>query len=154
MLSIEFETRSDVDLKACGAYVYASDPSTQVYMMGWAFGDEEPKTWLPGEPFPERITHHLAVGGDIYAWNAQFERLIWDYIMVEDHGALPAYPYQFKCTAARARAKLWCCCMVPASLACGSRSTRCWPSAAILSPPNSLASAKRRCRNGFAVLTT
>ena len=47
MLSIDFETRSDVDLKACGAYVYASDPSTQVYMMGWAFGDDEPETWLP-----------------------------------------------------------------------------------------------------------
>ena len=104
MLSIDFETRSSVDLKACGAYVYASDPSTHVYMMGWAFFDEEPQIWLPGQPFPESIRHHIAVGGDIYAWNAQFERLIWEYVMVNDYCAPPAPPFLFRCTAARARA--------------------------------------------------
>ena len=104
MLSIDFETRSDVDLKACGAYVYASDPSTQVYMMGWAFGDDEPETWLPGLPFPQRVAIHISRGGDVHAWNAQFERLVWDFIMVNDHKAPPAKLEQFKCTAARARA--------------------------------------------------
>jgi len=104
VLQIDFETRSPVNLKTDGAYKYASDPGTAVYMMGWAFDDEDPVVWLANEPLPQRVVDHVAAGGAITAWNAQFERLIWEYVMVNDHDAPPAHLEQFLCTAARARA--------------------------------------------------
>ena len=61
-LHIDFETRSQVDLKTAGVYNYASDLSTEVLMMGWAFNDEPAKVWLPDETFPKRIIDHIRSG--------------------------------------------------------------------------------------------
>jgi DNA polymerase len=104
MLSLDFETRSGVDLKAAGAYVYATDPSTGIYMLGWAFDDELPALWLPGEPFPQRIIDHINSGGIIQAYNAQFERLIMWYILCPDFDVPDPTMEQFHCTAAQVRA--------------------------------------------------
>lgn len=103
-LSIDFETRSDCDLIARGIYNYASDLSTEVLMMGWAFGDEPAVVWLPDEPFPQRIIDHIKAGGEIRAWNAQFERLVWAYVLANDYDLPNPGLRQWKCTAARARA--------------------------------------------------
>ena len=35
-LSIDFETRSQIDLKVAGIYNYASSLDTEILMMGWA----------------------------------------------------------------------------------------------------------------------
>ena len=105
-LAIDFETRSDVDLKKEGAYRYASDPSTHVYMMSWAFDDEPVQCWVFSESlFPSRVEDHIREGGIINAWNAQFERLIFEYVLCNDIFMLEV-PHidQFRCTAARARA--------------------------------------------------
>ena len=103
-LSIDFETRSRVDLIKRGAYLYATDPSTHVYTMSWAFDDEPVASWIPGEPFPGRVKDHMAAGGNIVAWNCQFERLIFWYVLCPDFD-LPEPPLEaFQCTAARARA--------------------------------------------------
>lgn len=60
--------------------------------------------WLPGKPFPSRIVDHIKQGGAIWAHNAQFERLIWWYVLAPDYG-LPEPNYeQWRCTAAQARA--------------------------------------------------
>lgn len=108
-LSIDFETRSQVDLKERGVYNYASDPSTQILMMGWAFNDEPVEVWLPQYPFPQRIMRHIKNGGTLQAFNAQFERLIWAYVLTQDFEGAPgeAIPNpslrQWKCTAAQVR---------------------------------------------------
>lgn len=102
--NIDFETRSPVDLYAEGAYRYAQHPDTGIYTLSYAFGDEPPQTWLPGQPLPERLVLHVEQGGALLAWNAAFERLIWWYILTPDHGFPEPALEQFRCTAARARA--------------------------------------------------
>ena len=106
MLSIDFETRSEVDLKKEGAYRYATDESTAIYMMSWAFDDEPAQCWVMGEsPFPERVERYVENGGIIAAWNCQFERLIWWYVLCNDvFNLYEPELEQFICTAARARA--------------------------------------------------
>ena len=95
MLWLDFESRSRCDLKAHGVYNYAQDASTEVLCMSYAFDDEDVVTWLPGEPFPERVANHK---GLIYAHNAAFERLIFWYVLQIDFAL-----EQFCCTAAQAR---------------------------------------------------
>jgi len=64
--------------------------------MSWAFDDEDVQTWLPGQPFPERVRDHT---GQIRAHNAAFERLIFWYVLQIDYDL-----EQFYCTATQARA--------------------------------------------------
>jgi len=96
MLWLDFETRSACDLKVAGVYNYAQHGSTEVLCMSYAFDDEDVQTWLPEQPFPERVR---AWTGDIYAHNATFERLIFWYVLQIDFDL-----EQFVCTAAQARA--------------------------------------------------
>ena len=96
MLWLDFETRSRCDLPKHGVYNYAQDPSTEVLCMSYAFDDEDVQTWLPGQPFPEKVK---AYDGQIYAHNAAFERLIFWYVLQINFKL-----EQFYCTATQARA--------------------------------------------------
>jgi DNA polymerase len=90
-LSIDFETRSALDLKKVGAYRYAEHASTDVWCMAWALDDVEPAIWARGAPCPPEIVAAIAAGGEMRAFNAQFERLIWNAIMAPRYG-FPALP--------------------------------------------------------------
>ena len=82
----DFETRSAVDLRARGAYVYAADPSTEVLCLAYAFG-EPPAIWAPGMPAPTRLLEHVTAGGLFYGHNAgHFELPIWNQVMVPRYG--------------------------------------------------------------------
>ena len=96
ILYIDFETRSHCDLKRHGVYNYAQDGTTEVLCMSFAFDDEDVQTWLPTQPFPERVRNHT---GLIYAHNAAFERLIFWYVLQINFEL-----EQFYCTATQARA--------------------------------------------------
>ena len=96
ILWIDFETRSRCDLRSRGVYNYAQDASTDVLCMSYAFDDDEVRTWLPGQPFPQAVKDHK---GQIRAHNAAFERLIFWYVLQIDYRL-----EQFYCTAAQARA--------------------------------------------------
>jgi DNA polymerase len=96
ILWVDFETRSACDLKVAGVYNYAQDVSTEVLCMSYAFDDDEVTTWLPSQPFPERVRNHT---GLIYAHNAAFERLIFWYVLQVNFNL-----EQFYCTATQARA--------------------------------------------------
>jgi DNA polymerase len=65
-------------------------------MLSYAFDDEDVVTWLPSEPFPERVRNYT---GQIRAHNAAFERLIFWYVLQIDFKL-----EQFYCTATQARA--------------------------------------------------
>jgi DNA polymerase len=99
ILWCDFETRSECDLKARGVYNYARDASTQVLCMAWALDDGDVTVWTPGQPLPDfsQVTQ-------VRAHNAAFERLIWNTVLVPDHGATPIALEQFYCTATQARA--------------------------------------------------
>ena len=96
MLWLDFETRSTCDLRAKGVYNYAQDASTEVLCMSYAFDDEDVVTWVPSQPFPERVRNYT---GQIRAHNAAFERLIFWYVLQINFKL-----EQFYCTATQARA--------------------------------------------------
>ena len=117
VLQLDFETRSRVDIKNVGAYEYARHPSTDIWCMAFAFDDEEDvHLWVPcchgpamvivdESPNPwQRVYDHVKGGGEIRAWNAQFERLIWTYILGPRYGFPIPELEQFHCTAAEAAA--------------------------------------------------
>ncbi len=100
-LSIDFETFSAVNLKTAGLDKYARAYKTGIYCMAWAFDDDEPQIWLPGQPPVQRIVDHIEAAGVIVAWNAAFERLMWQHKM---HGWPTPRLEQYQCSAVRARA--------------------------------------------------
>jgi len=104
MIWIDFESRSECDLKRHGVYNYAADPSTRVLCMAWALDDGEVEIWAPGQKFPKAVADAVAKGDTIYAHNAAFERLIWSYVLGPDHNAPVPTLEQYYCTAAQARA--------------------------------------------------
>lgn len=98
-LHLDFETRSVVDLRACGVYRYAEDKSTSVLCAAYAFDEEEPLLWKAGESCPPQIMDHVERRGLIYSHNATFERILMRH-------CLPSWPQpklqQWRCTAAMA----------------------------------------------------
>ena len=86
ILWLDFETRSECDLKTRGAYTYAQDPSTQVLCMAGALDDGEVELWTPDQPFPQKVSDAILSGGTIRAHNAAFERLIFWFVVCPDFG--------------------------------------------------------------------
>lgn len=93
ILHLDFETRSTVDLRKAGAHRYAEHLDTGIWLASFAFDEEEPETWWIDGPladvsgdtgtpyFPNRIAEHIALGGIVYAHNAEFERVMWRMAM-------------------------------------------------------------------------
>lgn len=74
----DFETRSACDLKKCGAWRYAEDPTTEVLVLRWAYSDrQDVGLWLPGMPFPPELAGAIANGDLFVPHNAAFEKAIW-----------------------------------------------------------------------------
>ena len=113
-MHIDFETFSRVNLITDGGYKYASDLSTGAHILSYAGMDTDVSRWLPGDPYPFQD-----YDGPFYAWNAQFERLIWNGVMTRLYG-WPAMPIErFRCVAAMARA-----CALPGKLLNAARCLR------------------------------
>lgn len=104
VLRLDLETRSVLDLKKVGVYVYAEHPTTDVWCAAWAFDDEPWTIWTPGMPVPDRIRRHIESGGLIHAWNVNFERVIGWAILTPRYGWPRAKLEQYICTMARAQA--------------------------------------------------
>jgi DNA polymerase len=103
-LHLDFETKSTVDLKRRGVYVYAEDASTDLWCASLARGDGPVQRWFPGEPCPAMIVEHVLAGGNIVAHNAQFERVIWRKILGPRYGWPEPKLEQWTCTASMAAA--------------------------------------------------
>lgn len=103
-LHVDFETRSTVELKETGVYVYAADPTTDVWCMAYAFDEEPVRVWRPGDPVPADIVEHILLGGTLMAHNAAFERTIWHYILAPRYGFPEPDVAQWRCTMAMAYA--------------------------------------------------
>ena len=112
LLFLDLETRSTVDLRKTGAYVYASDPSTSVTVARLAIGMEEPWEWRPGrELLPKYRAHLEDPMREVVAHNAQFERLLIEGVLHPHHGWPLVAIDRWICTMARVRAQA-----LPASL--------------------------------------
>lgn len=119
-LTCDFETRSRVDLKKCGAYVYAQDPSTDVLCSAVMVDNNRPRIWVNEEAFPwiargmstlrsqlplmdtRDMINLLLEAERIEAHNAgSFERLIHHYVGEQRYG-WPAIPLEkWRCSAAK-----------------------------------------------------
>lgn len=79
ILSMDFETRSLVDLPDCGLDVYSSHPSTQIICLAAGYHERTVSVWAP-EDVPEWVLDHVRSGGKVSAWNAGFEIHIWNRV--------------------------------------------------------------------------
>ena len=100
MINIDFETRSQTNLLTDGAYNYFTDPSTEVICMAYAQDGGEPAIWHPGEEIPACF---MTSSEEYWAWNADFERLCFEYIMGPDHGFYVPPIEQWRCSMYQAR---------------------------------------------------
>src|SRR5258708_5218295 len=80
ILHVDFESRSALELSDVGIHNYASHPSTEILMLAWACGSEEPSLWEHhlGE-MPAKLRNRLnSSEWTKAAWNAGFERnILW-----------------------------------------------------------------------------
>jgi len=116
-LILDYETRSQADLKKVGAYEYANHPSTEILCVGWRFGNswelknKTTKLWSPflkNQSQPDQLVNALLLD-DIFlvAHNAYFEQVITRFILSQHftHPYLKQIPHErWICTAARAAA--------------------------------------------------
>ena len=105
VVSIDFETRSAIDLRKTGVYKYAADPSTDIWCMAYkAPWSDDVQVWLPSDELDTRLAGWIIGGGLLSAWNANFERTIWNEIMTERYEWPPTKIKQWRCTMAQASA--------------------------------------------------
>lgn len=104
--SIDFETRSDVDLLQHGAYRYFASPNADVLMASYSLdGGKTVKRWRRETPCPDDLRAHIEAGGVISAHNAAFERLAFWTVLVPRYGWPKPRLEQFVCTAVAAAAQ-------------------------------------------------
>lgn len=104
-VSIDFETRSAVDLRKTGVYKYAADASTDIWCMAYkAPWSDEVQVWMPGDEMDVRLEDWIVEGGLLTAWNANFERVIWNEVMVKKYQWPATRIKQWRCTMAQASA--------------------------------------------------
>lgn len=101
---LDFETRSTVDLPDTGVYVYVEDETTDVWCAAYAFDDGPVQLWAPGDPFPADLFDHIMAGGEIAAWNANFERVFWKTVMRRKYDWPVPDDDQFRCVMVEAYA--------------------------------------------------
>lgn len=85
-VTLDFETRSACDLKACGAWVYSQHPTTEVLCLCWSIDGGPVQTWRPGDPIPQDLIEAALSGALMCAHNAAFEKAVWTNLMVPVYG--------------------------------------------------------------------
>lgn len=104
-LVIDLETRSRRDIKTAGAYEYANDPSTEVLWIAYRWENDIGQVFENKVPdfhsLPFAAVDYLQEStGLVAAFNAQFERLIWEALAPDD---LQIAPSRWYCVAALCR---------------------------------------------------
>lgn len=111
-LYLDFESRSQCDIWSSGAFVYSQHPTTEIYLLAFAYnnGPIVPIKFYPwlDEPWSkdtvakiQEIEARIQEGAEFHAHNAFFERCMWANIMVPRF-FVPQIPLrQWRCTAAK-----------------------------------------------------
>ena len=103
-LHIDFETRATVELREQGVYIYAAHRHTDIWCMAYAFDDGPVHLWTPDFATPQEVLDHVVAGGELAAWNANFERVIWREILHKRWNWPNPKLEQFRCVMAEAYA--------------------------------------------------
>lgn len=117
---LDFETRSVLDLKSVGPWVYAEHAETDVLCMALKSGSHPAKIWFPdryrgltsvNSIEDQEVARLVESADEVEAHNAEFEMAIWKNIMAPRYG-WPVIPnHKWRCSAAMASA-----CALPRSL--------------------------------------
>lgn len=114
-LTLDFETRSHVNIRVKGAHAYAKSPTTEIICVAFKVDDGETLLYFP--PYFSHILGRLeydrhirslllaamTTATRIDAHNAQFERLIWQHVMIVEDPEMPEIELErWFCTAAHA----------------------------------------------------
>ena len=83
---LDFETVSACDLRLCGAWRYAEDPTTSILCLSYSIDGGDPTLWVPNSPDPILKALVDSPEAIFIAHNASFEKAIWRKIMVPDYG--------------------------------------------------------------------
>lgn len=104
-ITLDFETRSRVDLKACGTDVYASDPSTDILCLAVIDNNGMEWLWFPHKRKtpPSGLVNALKRAEEYRAFNARFDKLIYEYIAVSDYDFPELDSDKWWCLAAQCR---------------------------------------------------
>lgn len=99
----DFETRSDIDLKRCGASRYFASPHFRALGLSYSIDGGPLRDWEHGAPCPDDLRAHIESGGYIRAYNASFERHCFNTLAERCGWPRPAID-RYRCTAAEAAA--------------------------------------------------
>ena len=96
-LMIDFETRSEADLKEVGAWIYSKHPSTEILIATWQFQDERRvHLWRYGDPLPVNL---IEAAQDesimLNAFNSFFEYCIWQHVASRAGWGVLKGPHRF-----------------------------------------------------------
>lgn len=103
---IDYETRSELDVRKVGAELYGRHPSTEILCLGFKIENEPTGLWRPGDRWPKDLDDCIRNPRFlIAAHNAGFEQSITNWVLRRTQKHLPHFsPCRFDCTAARAAA--------------------------------------------------
>jgi DNA polymerase len=125
-LTLDFETRSTIDLLKCGPWKYAAHSTTDVFCLAVKVNAESSRLWLPdwvsdllsiktiqqltglrgqGLGVSRQLKVLIDSADVIEAHNVEFERAIWHHIMHRRYGFPDLDLNKCDCTAARAAAQ-------------------------------------------------
>ena len=86
LMSLDYESYSEVSLPSVGSSVYSRHASTEVLMAAYAFNQGQVRQWdkAGGEPMPAELSEAL-ISPDVqkWAWNAPFEMQITSQLLAE-----------------------------------------------------------------------
>ena len=112
---VDIETYSEVDIKSCGLYRYATDPSFEILLIAWAtddgsgFGETQCCDLATGDPFPAELLEAFQSGTvRLIAHNASFERVCFS-VHLQRH-----FPSQYLQPGTFLSPENWLCTMVMA----------------------------------------
>ena len=87
--SIDFETRSHIELKDRGLDVYANDSTTEVICIAFGTTEDDVEVCDPQSDAIQKLLHHVEFGGKISGWNVLFEYAIWNCVCVPKYNWPP-----------------------------------------------------------------
>jgi DNA polymerase len=101
MVVIDFETRSKVDLRKCGASVYARDESTSILCLAYQIAGGDVELWVPdAELKPTWLLTAVENGLEVHAHNVFFDRNIWHWICHKQYGWPDVLVDRWRCSLA------------------------------------------------------
>ena len=105
-VTIDFETRSEADIKKTGGWTYSLHETTDVLCLSYRIPGRPKGIWVPSvDPgFPEDLKSAIDSVLPFEAHNSQFELAIWENVMVKKYQAPIISRDRWTCSAAKAAA--------------------------------------------------